>query len=280
MQVPPPTRTSKGAEGRRSLGSMAGVLRHSLAPLEDGSPEHTSTSRVLWQMGEPSGDGGTAVSSPRELARPRLTLKASSGRNRSRVCIGPSGHGSTSVSDVLRLQREGAQEQGRAIHACFQAVGWLEDGVPDTHTLREMITQACPRRSPDEAWIEARIAQFQRYLAEPEIAQVLARPSLAARYRREVPLLVTRSHGVQLAIIDRLILFLGDSGEVTSAQVIDFKTDKEAAPGRLVDRYQGQLRDYAGAVAATYGIDPHAVSMKLVELEASTVSEVPAEGPG
>ena len=277
MQVPPPARTGNGKEGRKSLASMAGVLRHALVPEVDDPEASRRNVTVVWKAGHPAGDGGGELSAPLQRRRPSVALAQGKRRLRATTIGAPSRKEGFS-SEVFRIDRESDTDRGRAIHACFQEVGWFQESQPGRELLLGVISRACPRR--DREWIEARYAEFQRYLQLPAVEEALKGPSGQAWLRREAGLLRRGANGVQLAVIDRLVLFQGDSGVIDSAEVIDFKTDRPSSPSLFVSRHAGQLREYADFVASAYRILPSSVRMKLVELETGMTHEVPAKVSG
>jgi hypothetical protein len=148
-----------------------------------------------------------------------------------------------------RWSRPGSFALGKAIHACFETVRWLDvDGAPCVNLLRERLKSlGC-----DAADVRRTLERFDEICATPFVRKILSRSSYSV-CRSELPIDDAASSAVLLrpeiksptwevfqerpfsflspdgrlwrGTIDRLVL-LRDGGRVVGADVIDFKTDR------------------------------------------------------
>jgi len=117
-------------------------------------------------------------------------------------------------------------------------------------------------------------------LEAPAIREALSRASYAsgAEVERELPFLHRVPDGILQGYIDRLVL-IRDGGTVVAAEVQDFKTDHvdgsdAGALEAKVAFYRPQIDAYRAAVASRYGLEPAAVSGKLLFLRPGLIREV------
>ena len=163
--------------------------------------------------------------------------------------------------------------RGTAIHACFEEVDWIDQGTPDHDALTVAIRRQFPRHPAE--WVQERLEEFEGYLSLPSIQKLLRKPEIPTVLYREEPFVRRVPGGLQRAVIDRLVLFLGEDGLPQRAEVIDFKTDKESSPEEFLLRHEGQYRQYVEIVAATYGLEPNSVRAILVELATGITHHLP-----
>jgi ATP-dependent exoDNAse (exonuclease V) beta subunit len=212
-------------------------------------------------------------SGPALAARPAPTiaLRPTSIRTRALPRRSPSqleGDGRIDLGLILRLT--GAAGRGSVAHRWFEEIGWLEDGVPDDGTLAALAARL--DAGLEASHVEALVREFRGWLAEPQVGQLLTRARWPAgsTVEREVPFLAREGDVLMEGFIDRLVLTRTE-GRITSAAVIDFKTDAIAKRAELAQRtghYRPQLEAYRRAVCAMYGLEPSAVEAWLVFLEA------------
>ena len=259
--------------------TAAGLIRAALAP-------DATEPGVVWRSGEESwrdraatGDGQAAAESgvgsteitsaaAPEAPRPFGFAFADGGRARTRRAAPPSSHESASLPQTMALGDSEAADRGTAIHALFETIGFLEDGVPDDSELDRAIRRALPRR--EAAWRAERLAEFRTMLAKPAIAACLSRPSDGpARVWRERRFVAVDGGAVRQGIIDRLVA-VGEPGAWRHAEILDFKTDafdgstpSEEALAAKVEFYRGQLLSYRAEIARQFRLPAEAVSLKL-----------------
>ncbi|MBN1909965.1 MAG: UvrD-helicase domain-containing protein [Pirellulales bacterium] len=195
------------------------------------------------------------------------------------------------LADRFRETSE-AQLRGTLLHAWFETIGWLEDGLPDEATLRAVAA----RVAPGVGDLGPHLAFFHEALAKPVVAETLRRESYtsgqlgphtpAAEFNPqsgqphlevhcERRFAVRDEDALLTGTIDRLVV-LFDGPTPAAADVIDFKTDavslsNPAALDARIEIYRPQLAAYRRAVAAMYGLGPDRISARLVFLEPGLV---------
>lgn len=182
---------------------------------------------VLFQSGDPSwwrevGTRETVVRSPSQTlgaAVPRRERTTPSGAKKESSGIVPSPTG---------------MAFGSAVHAAFEAVGWLDEDAPSLPA--------------DEA---GRLVG--ELLGIPEIRAGLERGGRAVDLFREQPVEAILGGKWLSGIVDRLHVIRDAAGAVAEVEVIDFKTDAVENAEQLVERYGGQMEAYREVMARAYG---------------------------
>jgi ATP-dependent exoDNAse (exonuclease V) beta subunit len=207
-----------------------------------------------------------------------LNLKNAAVRNRALTRRSPSqleGGGRTDLGMVLRLSGNVATRRGSIVHLWLEQIEWLQDSSVNQIDVASLAHTVAPEMAQEE--IDALRGELVAWLSHAAIARVLRRQSWAGdtTVAVEVPFMIREDNTLIEGFIDRLVLTRTD-GVVTSAAVIDFKTDNvEAGDGKLIrtrtDHYRPQIAAYQRAVAAMYGLSIDAVSGFLVFLQAGEV---------
>jgi ATP-dependent exoDNAse (exonuclease V) beta subunit len=205
---------------------------------------------------------------------PLLVLKRGAARTRALPRRSPSqleGGGRVDLGMILRGSP--AAERGLIVHRWFEAVGWLEDGLPTDAVLRRLALEV--QTSLDSAQLDALIATFRNWLELPAVARLLRRDGwpAGAAVEREVPFITRAGDTLVEGRIDRLVL-VRTGGRIAAAAVIDYKTDAIGSAADMAARatyYRPQLDAYRSAVARMYGLAPDAVEGWLVFLDAGRV---------
>ena len=158
---------------RNMPGTAAGLLRAALAP-----GVAATACEALYEQGDPQWHRDAAAKeSPRPpvvpAPRPAIVLAPrTEGRRRGLEVVSPSqleGGTRVKLGGLLRLDTSAALDRGTLMHACFQQVGWLDDGPPEESTLRRAVAGLAAGGFD----LAALIAQFQASLKRPAIANVL-----------------------------------------------------------------------------------------------------------
>ena len=144
--------------------------------------------------------------------------------------------------------------------------------------MRAIIQEVAPRRP--EAWVEARLAELTRYLAQPGVQGVFENPEKPAWLEQERPFLPQTGSGGGLGIVDRLVVDLDAEGRPVAAMIIDFKTDRINHEGleAFVESHSQQLERYREMVAADLGLPSDVVQANLVALELGEVVPIGTNG--
>lgn len=273
VHVDPVVTNQNGSESAVSQKSLSAVVRAAL-PAGEGSAPDEEGRRVLWQRGQewavqPAFEIAPAPAG--ETERIRLQVAAGRGARRARRARAASGQ-EAERAFLFEASDGAAAERGRALHACFEQLGWLDDRVPGAEGLRAAVAHAAPGR--DASWIAERIAEFERALSADAVRAAMTRTSPSdlvrceLRYARVVPA------GLEEGSIDRLVLHRDADGQVTAATVIDFKSGR-ALPETLIERHGHQLRTYRDVVAEQFGLPLRAVTMQIVAFDVPAVVPIP-----
>ncbi len=175
------------------------------------------------------------------------------------------------LGDLLRREPDEAFDRGRAMHALFELIEWIEDGLPGREKCMDAICRTVPRR-PRE-WCEQAVDRFFNCLDDAEIRAILSRNRAMngrangeLRVWREMRFAREVAGAVQSGAIDRLVARSNGNGGWSSASVIDFKTDevsRDDCSARAAS-YEAQVSAYRAAVAEFLRIDRAAVDATLV----------------
>ncbi len=224
-------------------------------------------------------------------------LRVTRGARRERILgrVAPSdlaSDGRVELADRLRVDRDRAYALGTVVHAWCEEVRWIEQELPADTRLVEIARRTEPSLTDDD--IERHLEWFRHALEAPEVRRALSREATADRCRGSVEVRTERrfSHRrggeIVTGSIDRLVLIREDGGNgtptldgerspIVSAEVLDFKTDEVDAGPTLEEKvgdYEPQIALYREAVASMYGLDPGAVTARLVFLAPGVVREV------
>ncbi|NLG60722.1 MAG: UvrD-helicase domain-containing protein [Candidatus Cloacimonetes bacterium] len=277
----------KPNQGRGRSGAR--VILRTLAPghttfeegavvIERGDPQWYETERRRRAQETAAHQEQTQDGDAPTDAHPRITLRAPGVRRRALPRRSPSqleGHGRVDLRMLLRLSD--AVSRGSVVHRWFEEIGWLEDGVPGDEELLALAREVASGLTDEDA--TALLRSFRQWLALPKLARLLQRSGWPAgsEVAHEVPFLAREGDTIVEGYIDRLVLTRTE-GRVTSAALIDFKTDAVSSRTEVEERrthYKPQVDAYRRAVCRMYGLELVDVQAWLVFLEAGAVVEVP-----
>jgi len=179
-----------------------------------------------------------------------------------------------------------ARDRGMVIHAWFQQIEWLDDGLPSNERLREVAARSGLALKLDD--LDRWLADFHAMLARPNVAACLHRaayggyPGARLTVETERPFAVRDGERLLVGSIDRLVT-VWDRERLIAAEILDFKTDAIAhhdqyALSEKVRFYTPQLQAYCQAVQKLTASGLPQTSAKLVLLEAGLVIPIPIEG--
>ena len=279
--------------------TLSGLLRAALVG-PDSAPGNT----ILYEHGDPQWSQRLVASAAQPSKtedetddKPLvLTLPGcAAGRRRGLEATSPSqleGGSTVNLGELLHPDRAGAMNRGTIIHAWLEEICWLDEGMPDEVTLR----QVAVRQDTTGIDIDQLLEQFHRMLQNESIAACLKRSTyqppvdlpfsiaVQAKLAKE-PLEVTVLAEQQIAAridtslmtgsIDRLVL-MRQGGKVVAADVIDFKTDEIGSDGESTVRdrtefYRPQVEAYQRAVSKMYRIESERIVGRLLFLSAGIV---------
>jgi ATP-dependent helicase/nuclease subunit A len=199
------------------------------------------------------------------------------------------------VARVLDLASSVATTRGTLIHALFEPIVWLDDGVPDSPRLRR-IAESLTTIGLD---VDEQLSAFERMLDMPDVAAALRRSfyetprdgslqralaaagagtELRAVAHNERRFAVRDEGRLLSGIMDRLVL-LYDRDRLVAADVIDYKTDsvdRDDLSGldQLVEFYRPQLDAYRRSVAAMYHVPPRQICARLLFVSSGVMRAV------
>lgn len=281
MIIPPSSPSEKQLPKR-----YAGLLRAALTtgePLSPGALVYECGDAAWFRRTEEK-PAAPPAEAPSEV---RVTLAAARRRRRLER-VAPSqleGGRRAQVAEVFRVGASESLQRGTLIHAFFECLEWLDDGVPSDDQLRA----AAARASLDLAnspLVAPAIDDFRRMLNGPQVARALSRryyangsSSQELEVRNEHTFAVADGDRLLTGSIDRLVL-TRSAGRVIAADVLDFKTDGVETPAKLRAKlayYRPQVEAYCKAVALSFGIAPGAVSSRLLFVAADRVERLDGE---
>ncbi|MBM4106388.1 MAG: hypothetical protein FJ257_08890, partial [Phycisphaerae bacterium] len=150
-------------EAMEAGASEAGKAGVAVAVAGSPSPRATESSASPRASVAASASAGSSSSSSSSSSRPTHVERSISFRRsltvRTRRDRPPSSHEEKELAEAISIAGGDAAERGTAIHALFEAIGFLEDGVPEDGELDRAIRRAVPRR--ETAWRAARVAEFR-----------------------------------------------------------------------------------------------------------------------
>jgi len=179
-----------------------------------------------------------------------------------------------------------AFDRGSLVHAWFEQIEWLDEGLPDEALLRRQ-AESMALGALD---VESLLAEFRQALERPAIRALLTRatyqkkpstpgpeammhagPKLAHpcwQVWRERPFALREGDAILSGKIDRLVVLL-EGDRPVAADVLDFKTDAVPAGDRKalearVEFYRPQLEAYRRGAARLVGLDASKVLARLV----------------
>ncbi len=268
---------------KRPSATAAGVLVSALAKQQSPESVVYEAGDAHWFLKLPP---RRSPSQPPEQIRrlaPRLA-KPAGARNRGLDSVAPSrleGGGRLKLGEKLKPQSGTGMQYGTLIHAWFEQISWLEEGVPDKPQLIA-IADGLNTSGID---VPRAIDEFHEMLSSPALRSILSRKSYAAvisenpgtpasvadfrmEVRNEQPIASRDPMGLMSGMIDRLVL-MRRGGEVVAADIIDYKTDAiDVADADMLQAkvayYQPQIAAYRRAASRMLRIDEANVICRLV----------------
>lgn len=189
--------------------------------------------------------------------------------------------------------------RGQLIHAWFEQIEWLEDGLPPGEQLDDVARSVFAAAGCAGSAADRALQDFLKMLKRPPIADVLTRaryadprglgfPPEISEELAAMPLVASVQNergfayrdGDQLVngYIDRLVL-LRHGAKLVAAEVLDYKTDALEPGGLKLLRqktqfYAPQLQAYRCAVAQLTGLAPARIAAGLIFLNANRVQMI------
>lgn len=136
---------------------------------------------------------------------------------------------------------------GRAIHELFHEVEWSDDSKPD-----EIIRSWRPESPCPDIVLRDVKQQFMGVMADPKIKDTLSKPAGLVELWREKSFDVILDNKWISGIFDRVVILRDADGNPTSAQIIDYKSNRTSDPERIKDLvriYKPQIALYRQALS-------------------------------
>jgi ATP-dependent exoDNAse (exonuclease V) beta subunit len=266
--------------------TYAGMLRFTLDSALNPPPD-----TVLFEHGNRDWASKLDNKSPARKptdSKSRTILLADAGRpNRGLVRASPSsleGGARVHLGRLLGEKSAYGQSYGSLMHAWFEAIDWLDDGPPTDGDLRT-IAAAVSARIGELPSRSLPLEDFRKALRGPRLAALLSRrhyelatggQDITLEALRELPFAFRQEDQLLNGSIDRLVL-VRQSGRLTAAEVIDFKTDTVTNPTQLLELtefYRPQLEAYKEAAERITGLPAERITAKLVFLSADEVAPI------
>jgi len=264
----------------KNILTHEGLLRGGLEGLDDSMRDHQEQKdTTVWERGDPDwyrqcpvDQGVASIVVPR---RPTLAMDPRQ-EPRQSVIVAPSMHTpSEQPLDAIvdRDDPQFAMLRGTLMHEFLSLVHWIEDGRPDEAALNLIVRKVSMEigRPVPEDVLASGMNAYLHALEAPEITQRLSRNSYEdcgsdhLVVRNELPFIARTDSGEMWGRFDRLVLGMRD-GRVAWVDLVDFKSDSatvETAP-EVLERHREQLEHYMAAIQSIYGLDPGAVSARLL----------------
>ncbi len=272
----------------------AKVLLSTLAPGEDWAAETVYAEQVEgdWRAEVAAASSeGTRVGEAIDAAPLAFAAKGEADVSRwpRRSPSSLEGGERVALADLLGGGDGSAKDRGTLLHAWCELVEWLDEDSPSE---TQLLAQAA-RCGVEELTARAEMESFRSALQTPTIREALSGSAYADRRAAKGELRVHRERPFAVRDADREdrepVLLTGRfdrvvvcevEGRVIWAEIIDFKTDQvwpeedaEAFTTR-VEHYQPQMQAYRRAAARVWGLDPGAITGKLLFLSAGEVVAV------
>ena len=258
--IPPP------GNSKSSSLTFAQILRKGLGEAENPNVQYA---QILFQSGDPHwsrADQEKKLEPPLTPERQR-PLFVSREDAKERVGIPDVRllyHRTTPTASPETHLWSSAKEEaltGTALHACFEQVTWLDDGMPNWERLQTILAAIF---DGDHDKAAKTYEQFKRICELDFTKKLLSRASYPheAKVFQERQFSFTKGDTLIRGTIDRLTL-LYDEGRLVGADVIDFKSNKYVK-GETHENYDKQLQFYGEAVANLFQLGSDQINLRYV----------------
>lgn len=241
---------------------------------------------VLWSTGDPNWHHSFEVPSKEgvnsecrvksvsfEPAHPRLQLaRPSSGKSRP-----------LAAAKCFDLEEQ-ASTFGTAGHDAFEQIEWLNEQIThnspesndnlildlfgeDTHQPMEGNAPSLPHTEMTKDLPPEVKDALNACFENSDIRALFTKPKTASVVWRERAFSYVEGDQFTNGIFDRVVIHSDESGAITRAEIIDFKTDRIHSGNTIeqaTEHHRPQLETYRNALAKIVGIDVAAIELKLL----------------
>ncbi len=272
LMIATDTALGAGAASVTPAAVIANALGRALRPATPPGQVAYSIGAADWYLHPDARADGKRDAIPTPAPPVRLVADSAGRALRRQSPSDLHGDGQIDVRNLLRIDTAAAMERGTLIHAWFELIEWIDDGVPDDGALIRVARRVAPHLSSET--VEKCVDDFREWTMTGAIRSVLRRSRYpgAAEVQREVPFVERRDGALMEGVIDRLVL-VREGGRPVSAEIIDYKTDRldDHEISARAEHYRPQLDAYARAVCGMYGISVVRCAATLVFLDPGRV---------
>ncbi|MEM9347849.1 MAG: UvrD-helicase domain-containing protein [Planctomycetota bacterium] len=200
------------------------------------------------------------VSKPGHAARTWVKASPSEMHNQSRI----------SADELLSIAPSGGQHYGSVVHAMFEQVGFIDEGLPEAEALRAA-GESVGRSTID---LEETARSVLKSLGHPNTIALLRRGGADTLWR-ERRFMARLEDRLITGTFDRVHLW-HERNKTVRAVLIDYKTDRvdDDSIDSAVERYADQLRLYRRALSTLIDIDQAAIETKLLFIGDDRIASV------
>jgi ATP-dependent exoDNAse (exonuclease V) beta subunit len=152
-----------------------------------------------------------------------------------------------------------ASQFGTYVHDAFEQIPWWDEAIDLNQIAREK---------------EAVGRLLASCFAESEIRTLFTQPNARTVVWRERAFTYVTGDQYISGVFDRVTLQRSDAGAFMSAEIIDFKTDRIHENNSIetaTEKHRPQLKSYQQALATITGLNPSAISLKLLFTDVPTL---------
>ena len=249
---------SKKGELKSAARSIGGLIRRAFG----GSPAKLTEIEILSHMGtenwyEALKDKAAVTKAP----SPPVPLGPAIPR---RTIIPPSSLAKEEDKELKepedkptpRYSGDSATDFGTSVHECWEEITWRDETLP--HWMKPDF----PRNPYQEVVYQA--------LQQPEIAALFtSKPGQQVYNEQAIISVDNEKNECTPGTIDRLVLTTDSEGKVTTAHIIDFKTnrlapDKKASYDALKKEYEEQMKAYRKLIAQAFELPAEHITVSLL----------------
>ncbi|MFC4995023.1 UvrD-helicase domain-containing protein [Rubritalea tangerina] len=157
---------------------------------------------------------------------------------------------STSIQLRNSRKNQAGMDFGNQVHALFESINHADDALtlPDSdaaNAVRQAIL----------------LPESQHWFAPAPQTEIL----------REQAIEAIDSNGTWFSgVIDRALVHRDETNQVSSVEILDFKTDSVDSADTLITRYKAQLESYAAVIASVYQIPANTVTTTILSTKLNT----------
>jgi ATP-dependent exoDNAse (exonuclease V) beta subunit len=163
----------------------------------------------------------------------------------------PSGHKEGTLTGRTAFAGRNAADLGTEVHELFERIDWLDTKKPWT----------VPGGYSEEA-----LQLFRNCIKSPDFLALFSKPDGKCEIWKEKRFDTVLDGNWISGCFDRIVLHKDPLGNVTGAEIIDFKTDREKSREELMEAHGGQLRIYRRVLQKLLGLEEQSIRLILIQV--------------